>query len=212
MILSYGRPDGIQYLRYERENAVDIGIRSPGAIVGRHQGGAVTTISELEQQKTQMLDTLRDWSPARLAYRPAANAWSAVEMLDHIVKVENAITDAARRGLQNPHRIGPRDRLGFLFLDRVFRSNRRVKVPASASLVLPDKDLDLQSVTHRWDASRKELAEFVSGVLPEQMQAGVFRHPVSGWMTVPQILQFFSVHIQHHRFQVDRLRVATEGL
>ena len=169
-------------------------------------------LKQLEEQKAEILSLLDGWSPARLAYRPAPDAWSAVEVLDHLVRAEIGITAAARRGLQQPHAIGLRDRLGFFFLDRIFRSQRRVKVPSSASAVLPDPTVTLPSVIQRWDDTRHELAELLARVTPDQMQAGVFRHPVSGWMNLPNVLSFFSVHLTHHRFQLQRLSTESEGL
>jgi len=166
----------------------------------------------IERQKAETLALIESWPPARLAYRPDAGAWSANEVLDHLVKVEGEILAAAREGLQNPHRLGVRDRLGFLFIDRVFRSPRRVKVPASASQVLPDPNATLVDIRERWDNTREDLTVFLSQLTPAQLQGGVFRHPVSGWMSVPQILRFFSAHIQHHGFQLTRLRTGSEGL
>ena len=163
------------------------------------------TFGMLEQQKAELLESLRRWPAARTAYRPAADAWSAAEVLDHIVKVETEILAAVRRGLLQPHRIGVRDRVGFWMLDRIFRSDRRVKVPASARKVLPDPNASLAAVAERWDATRRDLARLLEQVPPGEQRAGVFRHPVSGWMTLPQVLRFFWVHVEHHGFQLRRL-------
>src|SRR6187549_2684470 len=104
----------------------------------------------IERQKAETLALIESWPPARLVYRPAAGAWPANEVLDHLVKVEREILAAARERLQNPHRLGVRDRLGFLLIDRVFRSPRRVKVPASATQVLPDPNATLVAIRERW--------------------------------------------------------------
>ncbi len=165
----------------------------------------VTTLRTLEQQKAETLDLLRSWPAARLDYRPAPDAWSAAEVVDHIAKVESGIIGAARRGLEKPHRLGVRDRLGFIMIERVFKTPRRVKVPATAPQVLPEPDVSLLTAQARWDATRQELAQLVAEITPGQLRGGVFLHPVSGWMSVPQILRFFSVHVEHHRFQLTRL-------
>jgi len=168
------------------------------------------TFAELETQKFELLSLLRSWPEATLVYRPAPDAWSATEVLDHIVRVEDRITAAARIGLKSPHSMGLRDRMGFLFIERVFRSQRRVAVPGSASEVLPDPTANLETIVQHWDKARTELAGFLKDLSAEQLRLGIFRHPVSGWMTAPQILRFFSVHMHHHRFQLDRLRLACE--
>ncbi len=165
----------------------------------------MVNLSELEKQKAETLDLLQGWAPARLKYRPMAGAWTAAEVIDHIAKVERGIIGAAQQGLLKPHGVGVRDRLGFLFLERVFRTPRRVKVPESAPQVLPEPDVSLSTAGPRWDESRQELAKLLAQTTQKQMRDGVFQHPVSGWMSVPQILRFFSAHVEHHRFQLARL-------
>ena len=171
----------------------------------------MTNLAQLERQKAELLSTIEGWSEARLAYRPEPGGWSTAEMLDHIVKVESGILTAARSGLQKPHRIGIRDRLGFLFVERVFKSDRRVKVPASAAQVLPNKEPDLPGLLDRWRRTREELTLFVEQLSSNERKAGIFRHPVCGWMDIQRILDFFSVHILHHGFQLARLSAASEG-
>jgi hypothetical protein len=169
----------------------------------------MTTFASLEGQRREMISMLRDWPAAKLAFRPEPDAWSATEVLDHVVKVEDRITAAARIGLLTPHRIGLRDRLGFLFIDHLFRSTRRVKVPSSVPEVLPDRTSTLHSICDRLDLTRSELPCFLSDLPADRLGVGVFRHPVTGWMTVPQILRFFSVHMKHHGHQLARLQRMT---
>ena len=169
-------------------------------------------LAQLEQQKTEALGAVEGWSPARLAYRTAPDTWSTVEIFDHLVKTETGILTATKQGLEDPHRIGVRDRAGFMLIDRVFRSQRKVKVPASASQVLPDAGVSLESIIGRWNDTRSNLQQVLAQLTPDQFQGGVFRHPVSGWMSVPQVLSFFSVHILHHSFQLTRLREASQHL
>lgn len=171
----------------------------------------MTTFAAIELQKAELLASIEHWPEHRLAFRPARDAWCAIEVVDHVVKVESEVIIAARRGLRSPHPIGARDRLGFFFLDRVFRSRTKVKVPRSATKVLPDRTCTLDMLRERWRDTRTELSRLLAHLEPAELELGVFRHPVSGWMSVPQILRFFSAHMQHHGYQLDRVRAASEG-
>ncbi len=128
------------------------------------------------------------------------------------MRVERGILAQAERGLAAPHPRGLRDRLGCALLDRVCRSDRRVRMPASvAARVAPAPAADLAAVVAEWDAARRDLAGFVARVpalRPDQQRGGVFRHPVAGWMGVPEVLRFFWAHAYHHAFQLARLRAA----
>ena len=115
---------------------------------------------------------------------------------------------AAWKGLSNPHRIGLTDRLRNRFLNAVFRSKRRVKVPSNASQVLPESNVELETLIKRWAESRLELRRFVQNVPSRQANLGLFQHPVGGWMGMPEIFAFFSVHMVHHSYQLATLRDA----
>ena len=167
---------------------------------------------QLETQRLQALGLVEGWSAERLAFSSSGGQWSALQVFDHIVRSESGIQAAVRAGLQAPHSIGVRDRLGVLFIDRIFRSERQVKAPASATSIQPGTDLNLQEICDRWVMCRRELGAILSAVSPGQMSGGVFRHPVAGWMTLPQVLRFFEVHVLHHTYQLNRIALASEHL
>jgi hypothetical protein len=164
--------------------------------------------ARLEHQKTEMLAGLECWPPDLLTRQPEAEAWCAVQVLDHLVRTETGITARARLGLADPHPVGVRDRMGVALLDRVFRSEHRVKVPAGATTVLPAVCPSLLSVLERWERGRRELQGVLAAPEVATVQDGVFRHPVAGWMTFEQVLQFFSVHMIHHGYQLRRIHGA----
>lgn len=173
---------------------------------------ATAALIRLGEQKTAMLARLEAWPAQLRGVKPAAGEWSALEVLDHLVRTESGITRYATDGLRCPKKVGARDRLGFLLAERVFLSRRKVKVPAGAP-VLPGEALDFSEIRVRWDKAREQLARTV-----EEAREGydpklsVFQHPASGWMTLDQVLRFFSVHIAHHEFQIQRIRTKLDGL
>jgi hypothetical protein len=169
------------------------------------------TFDALEHQRAALLADVGSWPMAAVTYRPAPGAWTAAQVLDHLVRSERGILAQVRQRLDVPHRRGLRDRLGCAFVERVFRSERRVRVPESvAALVAPAPGADLAVVHADWDATRADLARLLTTIGPEQGRGGVFRHPVAGWMGVREVLRFFWVHAHHHAFQLARVRAAAE--
>ena len=165
-------------------------------------------IRRLEEQKGAVLETVRSWPTELQVWRPADGGWNALEVLDHLVRTESGICGVVARGLGTPQRMSVRDGVGFLFVERVFLSRRRVKVPAAAEeFILPGEGLALEEIAARWDQARLDLRRVAREA--EGCRGGVFRHPVSGWMNFEQVLRFFSAHIVHHEFQLVRIR---EGL
>ena len=164
-----------------------------------------TTFEQIEEQKAALLHSLADWPAVQQQLRPPKDGWSAMQVIDHLAKTEREIQKEMQQGLHHPHRLGLRDRLGGLFLQRVFQSSRKVKVPASATAMLPDADPELTAVCAAWDASRRELRSMLATTPEKQRGLGLFRHPVAGWMTVSGVLDFFSVHMHHHQYQLAGL-------
>jgi len=85
----------------------------------------------------------------------------------------------------------------------------RVKVPPAALTVLPEVITDdASSIATHWEQVRGEMGILLQSLQPNQLGRGLFRHPVSGWMTMRQAIAFLSAHLRHHGYQIDRLKYA----
>jgi hypothetical protein len=69
---------------------------------------------ELERERAELIAELGEWPSGRLGFRPVAGAWSAVEVLDHVVRAEAGTIEDVRAGLRNPHALGDEGRPGLL--------------------------------------------------------------------------------------------------
>lgn len=172
------------------------------------------SFATLERQKLALLSSVSTWSDARLRHRPEPSVWSALDLLDHLVKVEIGTLAALRSNLPNGSPVTLRDRFGALMVNAVMLSPKRIKVPASAAqLVLPEPAAEPSTILERWSELRLDISDLLSSLSPQQLRCGLFRHPVSGWLTVSQALTFLSTHLTHHsRYQLVRLRQATRHL
>ncbi|WP_158794488.1 DinB family protein [Granulicella sp. L60] len=167
---------------------------------------------ELETQRAELLAELAGWSPSRLSFCPADGAWSAVEVLDHIVRAEAGTIGDIRAGLQNPHALGSEERPRIAALDRALRSDQSFQVPPGAQAIYPNAQTTFSEVAGRWEQARTQLGSVVEALAPQDACCGVFCHPFAGWMTVADVLEHFSAHLYHHGFQLARLRVSSAGL
>jgi len=170
------------------------------------------TFDKLERQKREVLSDLARLSSAQLQYRPESGGWCALEVLDHLIKVEEASLRTVREHLPDGVSLSLKDRLGALFIASVMLSPMRVKVPPSAHVVMPAATKDLFACAASWSEVREKTAHLLGSLQPAQMRIGLFRHPVSGWMTITDTLRFLSVHLQHHRYQLRRLKSAVGAI
>jgi DinB superfamily len=167
---------------------------------------------ELERERSGLLAELGEWPVGRLSFRPAAGAWSAVEVLDHIVRAEAGTIEDVGEGLRDPHALGDEERPGIAALDKALRSDQSFKVPKDAEVILPDAQTTLAEVAGRWEDARVALRGLLEGLRPGDARCGVFHHPFAGWMTFGEVLNHFSGHLYHHQFQLERLRVSSARL
>jgi uncharacterized damage-inducible protein DinB len=167
---------------------------------------------KLETQKQKVLADVGRLSAAQLRFRPEPTAWSVSDVLDHLVKVEKALLGAVQDQLPDGTLLKFKDRVGTLFIIAIMQSPVRVKVPSTAAMVLPEATADTSETAMRWSQVREEMADMLRSLRPEQLRCGLFRHPVSGWMTMAQALKFLSAHLRHHDYQLNRLKSASRKL
>ena len=160
---------------------------------------------KLEAEHIEVLAWLGDWPLEALSFRSSTSTWSAGEVLDHIHRAESGTTADVRAGLTRLHLLGNEERPGIAALDRALRSDQTFQVPAG-SAIHPDSQTTFSEATTRWQQSRIELRSLLEELTPSNVCCGVFCHPFAGWMTFQEVLEHFSAHLYHHRYQLERLQ------
>jgi hypothetical protein len=163
---------------------------------------------KLEWQKGKLLAELTQWPASRLCFRPNPEGWSALEVLDHLIKVEKGILDAVREQLAGGSPITFTNRAGAWLVISVMHSPLRVRVPDKVRFVLPQTENDLAELAANWCEIRQQLGNLLKSLPPSHLRCGLFQHPVSGWMNIGSTLAFLSAHLHHHGYQLKRLKTA----
>lgn len=162
----------------------------------------------LERSKAGMLATLSTWTPEQMSFRPAPDAWSATEILDHIARTEGGILQAVRDNLNTPKPLGKKDRLTSFVVRCIMRSPLKLKVPAPATAILPNEKVTAEQAIAAWEKARTRWCKLVSAATMKQIEGGVFVHPRGGWMSLADTLLFLRLHHEHHLSQLARLQKA----
>ena len=162
----------------------------------------------LEAQSAKLRKQVESLPPDQLTFSPTPASWSALHVLEHLIQVEAAYVCGLEENLVSLNVVTWKDRLGALAVQIAMRLPTRVKTPGSAAAVTLRVSGDLLSLMARWEAVRSDLRARLNSLTLDQMRAGLFRHPVAGWMTAAQGLSFLSAHLIHHRYQLRRLESA----
>ena len=161
----------------------------------------------IEGQRTALLAELQPLPPERLAAKLAPDTWSLNEVVEHLVIAEELSLKALERPRPPEAERGSAlaTRLKFLILAAAFRLPIRLKVPAER--LRPTGKPDLPELTARWGEARCRLAGVLGAVTSEAAADRRWRHPILGWLTTAQWVDFVETHTRHHMGQVRKLTV-----
>ena len=161
-------------------------------------------LDDLDRWKSDFLGSLSARSPERLAFRADGAGWNALDVVQHLVLVEEGVLAYARKKLLAPPQpISIVDRGKLALLVGVLRSPIRFRAPVAQ--VVPSETLPLEESATRWDRSRRELRDLILGLPEERRAALFFRHPAAGGLDPAGTLVFLHEHARHHEAQVRRI-------
>jgi len=164
-------------------------------------------LDELDARRDALVGALAAGSAERLAFRADGKGWNALDVVQHLVLVEEGVLGYARKKLLAPPQpVSLRDRGKLVLLVGVLRSPIRFGAPTP--LVIPTETLPLDVSAGRWGKVREGLRDLLLGLPAERRRALFFRHPLGGPLDPAGTLTFLAEHARHHEAQLRRIRRA----
>jgi uncharacterized damage-inducible protein DinB len=159
-------------------------------------------LARIERRRQEMVAEADRLTAEQLTFRPAPNAWSTLDVIEHLVKVEEAI--AARVRPRQPRRLveTARAKAALCIMRVLFVARGRIKVPVQA--ILPLGGVTLNDLASRWQAAQAALRERLESFGPQDWSRPMMRHPLIGLLTPSEGLAFIHAHMGHHRRQIQR--------
>ncbi|MFN4122962.1 MAG: DinB family protein [Flavobacteriales bacterium] len=153
----------------------------------------------------RLMDEMHDLTDAQLHFRPTANAWNLLQVLQHLQKVEEGvITQIFKHNLSDQKRymrFKNHYRAHLLLL--AMYTPRKYKVPVNE--VMPD-DILSRTVIDEWEQQQKQwLGD--SRLHPESRSQIVFKHPLAGGLNCRATFNFLRAHLNHHLIQVNSIKI-----
>lgn len=142
--------------------------------------------------------TVREWTPG-------PDRWSLADVVEHLVLVEGHLYHALAREptLERPRVVPPGQWFRYLALRLALKGGFRIKAPVD--IVLPRRELPWHALLARWEEQRRGLEEWLRASDPRIHRTPRFKHPIVGWLNVPQALTFAADHLDHHLGQIGRI-------
>jgi uncharacterized damage-inducible protein DinB len=164
-------------------------------------------LEKLEGRRRELIAEVDRLTAEQLVFRPTPRSWSTLDVVEHLVKVEEGIASRIRprepRSLAQTARV--KASLGAMYLLAI--AGRRIKVPVEA--ILPLGGATLSDLVARWDDARDALGARLEALAPGDYARPMMRHPLLGLLTPAEGLAFLHWHMGHHRRQLGRIRRAS---
>lgn len=163
-------------------------------------------LAQLERSRIHLEQLLKGYPAEALNKTPPQGGWSPAEVLKHILDVESATLTYCVNKLQKHgtglKAAGFRERRNALLLRLALWSPLRFRAPSA----LPEVKgpYNAETLLGQWAELRKRYQAFVAAFPPELRQAGLFRHPRAGMLTLDQTLAFLRAHLNRHSKQLKR--------
>ena len=162
--------------------------------------------SDLENRRQTILHLLDAIPPAHLTHKAGPDRWSVVEVIQHLVIVEQQIMKQAE-STPTPTPAGTepqpysRERLEMVL--EILETDVAVDVPAAS--MAPDGRISLATLLDQWAETRLRLERFLRKMPADRYEELLFSHPIAGPLSVVDMLDLADVHLGYHLRQIQRL-------
>jgi hypothetical protein len=166
---------------------------------------------ELELKRKSLFEIYDKLSDEKLNQKPADNGWSMMQVLHHLLLIEELGQKYMSKKLAHPETLNKPSfstSIKKLGLKLILLSPLRVKAPEVVSQ-LPEF-ASWADTKMRYENNRNSLYKFMQEIPQDLADKALFKHPVSGWLNIHQTLEFLLDHWKHHEYQINRLRSSTK--
>lgn len=165
-------------------------------------------LEDLDNQLESILKRFDEVELDVLHTRLDEDSWSVIEVLQHLNKTERSSLGYIKYKIEQGHkfnRVGLSHKMKTKFMIKFFNSPIKVKAPNVPGLDPIRESLDYQKIKSEWLEVREELKKFLAELDEDYFSYAIFKHPLSGRISIRQTLAFYEVHIDRHLRQIENI-------
>lgn len=163
-------------------------------------------LTALDDRRAEFLAGLESVPPAQRDRSPTAQAWSPLEIGEHLLLVESGLARAMARQIEkgeDRRRFGEPSAASVEGLLQALRTPAKMKIPENIGID-PTGEVPMEDLRQRWLAAGKRWHEIAGAFPPALADEALVMHAVAGPLTFAQTLRFLEAHIEHHLHQLAR--------
>jgi uncharacterized damage-inducible protein DinB len=161
----------------------------------------------LEHQRKQLLQSLSIKPTSALTTPPEPTKWSVLQVLTHLYISEKMSLQYIKKKSLGIDQVGDAGVWESIKMSALKISQRipvRYKAPKTVVQNTPDA-MPFDVLLAHWDMLRLELKSTLENLPSTYIHKLVYKHPVAGRLSLPQAMEFFMEHLEHHKTQIDRI-------
>jgi len=162
----------------------------------------------LQKSMIELLEEIKDQPDSVLNVVPEAGGWSVLQVVYHIVLVEEASLRYVKKKLSFGDKIPKAGIKGYfrsVYLKSMYYIPVKVKAPAAVNENSMPDEIRFWEVMKKWKDNRAELKLFLDELPDELLKSALYKHPFAGKVTPKNMLMFFDKHFKRHRKQMMRV-------
>ncbi len=165
-------------------------------------------LNHIDAQLEMLLSDLKQYSEEDLNRKPSSNAWSAIQLMHHLILAETLSLKYVQKKLSfnpplKPIGIGTKFRL---LLYRIYNVLPvKFKAPEGISGTNLPAYATFVETAEKWRTQRQQLRQYLSTLSADYFQKEIYKHPFAGRMSLQGMLFTFEGHMERHRKQFKKL-------
>ena len=160
---------------------------------------------KLELSRINLTTLFNSIDEQALTFKSNPEKWSIVQICFHVIKSEQLTVLVLNKNLQLKDDL---KKSGFLGIIRDhslrFALKSKIKFRAPAIVANPPETYDFQELMKKWETIRISLKTYLDNFPEKYLQKEINKHPIAGWLNLPQTLNFLQNHFDHHKLQIEK--------
>ena len=166
---------------------------------------------QLEEDRKNLFNELKNYSDEVINKKPAPEKWSVAEVIAHLITAEEMSLKYLSKKIQDTSKEsdeGLKNKYRWLLVQIVFTFNIKFKAP---EIVEPKMGYQsLGALETKWSDVRNQTLQTLQKLSEEEVNKTLWKHALAGKMNLHHMVQFFGVHYNRHKKQIERTIVAVK--
>ena len=167
--------------------------------------------TELETERKNLFSDLKKYSDEVINKKPSPAKWSVAEVIAHLITAEEMSLKYLSKKIQDTSKEGEesfKNKYRWLLVQIVFTFNIKFKAP---EIVEPNMGYQtLSDLEGKWSNIRYQTLQALQKLSEEEANKTLWKHALAGKMNLHHMVQFFGVHYNRHKKQIERTLVVVK--